>query len=122
MNSARYYYRQYYTRHMKVCEELQSIKAVFVLRSAVMCIEMNVLSPPQFNPILVLVVGLCAWSAFDYTSRMLSYKQAVKYFKESPEYKQNLRRLKEEKMMELEREGVIKRKINGRRWGPQTYD
>jgi DnaJ domain len=90
-NHAKYFYRQFYTRHVR------------------------------FNPVLVVLFTLACWSAFEWASRSMTFNEAVKQAKELPEYKQNLKRLKEERLQELEREGLIKRKMNGKRcvhlWG-----
>lgn len=69
----------------------------------------------QFNPLLVLIIGLGLWSAFDYMSRSITHGQAIAAYKESPEYKANLKRLKEDTLAELERTGKIKKKLNGKR-------
>lgn len=69
----------------------------------------------QFNPFLVLIVGLSIWSAFEWLSRSISHSQAITAFKESPEYKSQLKRLKEDTLLELERSGKIKKKLNGKR-------
>lgn len=69
----------------------------------------------QLNPILVVLFGLCMWSAFEYMSRSITHKQAITEFKRSPEYKQNLKRFKEETLAEMERKGLVKKKMNGKR-------
>lgn len=84
-NQAKYFYTQFYSRHVK------------------------------FNPIMVLLIALIAWSAFDYSARLMSHKRAIRIYKESPEYKIALKRFKEEKVLEMEKEGLIKKKMNGKR-------
>jgi hypothetical protein len=66
---------------------------------------------------LVLIFALLAWSAFDYSARMMCHKQAINAYKESPEYKIRLKRFKEEKVLEMEKKGLIKKKMNGKRCG-----
>eukprot|EP00892_Ulva_mutabilis_P002284 jgi/Ulvmu1/12056/UM083_0069.1 len=84
-NQARYYYTQYYTRHFK------------------------------FDPILVLIISLSLWSMFEYTSRLMCYKQCLESVKQTPEYKARLKKFKEEKVVEMEKQGLIKKKLNGKR-------
>jgi hypothetical protein len=62
------------------------------------------------------------WSAFTWMSRSISHKQAIAAFKESPEYKQNLKKLKEDTLLEMERTGQVKRKMNGKRCGSCQCD
>lgn len=69
----------------------------------------------QLNPVLVLLFGLCMWSGFEYMSRSISHRQAIKEFKRTTEYKQNLKRLKEDTLADMERKGLVKRKMNGKR-------
>lgn len=69
----------------------------------------------QFNPILVLLVSLSLWSMFEYTSRFMCYKQCLETVKQTPEYKARLKKFKEEKAIELEKKGLIKKKMNGKR-------
>jgi hypothetical protein len=69
----------------------------------------------QFNPVVVLFVGLGLWSAFDYMSRSMSHRQMVNIYKESREYKLALKRLKEDTLAEQERQGLVKKKMNGKR-------
>lgn len=84
-NQAKYFYTQFYSKRIK------------------------------FNPILVLLIALGAWSAFDYSARMMSHKHAIRRYKDSQEYKIALKRFKEEKVAEMEKKGLIKRKMNGKR-------
>lgn len=53
----------------------------------------------QFNPFLVLLFALLAWSAFDYAARLMSHKRAIRIYKDSQEYKIALKRFKEEKVL-----------------------
>jgi DnaJ domain len=87
-NRAKYYYRQFYTRHLRM------------------------------NPFVVVFVGVALWSAFEWFSRNMSYKQAVETIKQEQPYKLNLKRLKKEKLEEMERAGLVKRKLSGRRCAP----
>ena len=62
-----------------------------------------------------MILGLAVWSAFTYASRSMTHAQAIRAFKQSKEYKANLRKLKEETLLELERAGTVKKKMNGKR-------
>jgi hypothetical protein len=69
----------------------------------------------QFNPVLVLLIGLSLWSGFEWMSRSISHRNAINMYKESREYKAALRRLKEDTLAEHEANGLVKRKMNGKR-------
>lgn len=69
----------------------------------------------QFNPILVLIISLSLWSMFEYTSRLMVHKQCLESVKQTPEYKARLKKFKEEKCVEMEKQGLIKRKLNSKR-------
>jgi curved DNA-binding protein CbpA len=93
-NQAKYFYTQFYSRHVKVC-------CLLAMRFSQCNAQRRSLThiSVQFNPILVLLVALSAWSAFDYSARMMSHKRAVRIYKDSPEYKIALKRFKEEKVL-----------------------
>lgn len=43
------------------------------------------------------------------------YKQCLESVKQTPEYKARLKKFKEEKVVEMEKQGLIKKKLNGKR-------
>lgn len=94
-NQAKYFYTQFYSRHVKVCCMLLPTLPALLQQRITARIYV------QFNPILVLLIALGAWSAFDYSARMMSHKRAIRVYKDSQEYKIALKRFKEEKVLLL---------------------
>lgn len=97
-NQAKYFYTQFYSRHVKVSIALSSPAELPPDTLVKLLIPDNAV---QFNPIMVLLIALIAWSAFDYSARLMSHKRAIRIYKDSPEYKIALKRFKEEKVRPL---------------------